>query len=109
MRYENAYVWLVFVSALDIMLTWAIITKFGGREVNPIADLYHKMYGIKGLILFKFCIMLGVIVICEIVGRRDDRRGRWLSRVGVGISAVPSFISAALLFGAIYGSTPDEG
>ena len=36
MRYPNSYVWLVFVSAMDIMLTWAIIER-DGTELNPIA------------------------------------------------------------------------
>lgn len=37
MRFQNEYVWFVFFSAMDVMLTWVILWR-GGREVNPIAD-----------------------------------------------------------------------
>ena len=38
MRYQSAYLWFIFVSSLDIILTWVILRK-GGVEVNPIAEL----------------------------------------------------------------------
>lgn len=105
-RYPDEYVWLVFVSSLDIIMTWAIMTKFGGREANPLANLYLSLHGFKGLVIFKFCIVTFVVVICEVVGRSDDRRGRWLARVGIGISAIPMVVSATLLLLVIF--TPIE-
>src|SRR5262249_30759008 len=30
-RYPNEYVWLVFVSALDVMLTWVVLSTGGGE------------------------------------------------------------------------------
>lgn len=96
MRYQSEYVWLVFVSSLDIMLTWAILQQ-GGEEVNPVADLVIAMWGLHGAIAFKFALMLFVIVSCEIIGRKSDRAGFRLAIVAVGISAFPVVYSLGLL------------
>ncbi len=38
MAFQELYIWLIFVSSLDIMLTWVILRN-GGEEVNPVAEL----------------------------------------------------------------------
>ena len=96
MLYPNAYVWLVFVSALDIMLTWAILQR-GGTEVNPIAATVIEEWELPGAIAFKFALTLFVIVASEIVGRRRGRLGCWLARTAVGVSALPPAWSLLLL------------
>ncbi len=94
--YPNVYVWLVFVSAMDIIMT-RIVLGFGGREVNPIALLAIKGGGLWGLILFKFVIIAGVIGLCEIIGRHKYMTGKRLSIFGVVISAVPSVWAFTIL------------
>ena len=37
-RYPQAYVWFIFVSALDLMMTWVVL-YFGGREPRGIGFL----------------------------------------------------------------------
>jgi hypothetical protein len=96
MRYQSGYVWLIFFSSLDIMLTWAILRR-DGEEVNPIAKQIIAMWGLHGAIVFKFALMLFVIVSCEVIGRRSDRAGRRLVMTAVGISAFPVVYSLALL------------
>ena len=93
MRYPNEYVWLVFVSAMDLIMTWIILKRYGGYEANQVADFVITRFGSTGLVLFKFAIVMFVILICEIVGRQNESRGRWLARVGVGISALPLGVS----------------
>lgn len=97
MRYPNAYVWFVFVSSMDIILTWFILYLLEGREVNPIAEAVIANFGLPGAIGFKFAIMLFVIVMCEIVGREKDETGRMLSRIAVIISSVPVVWSTLLI------------
>ena len=97
MRYPNEYVWLVFVSAMDIIFTLIFLSTFDGRETNPIADLYLQLHGKTGLIVFKFGIIVLVVVACEVVGRSKDRTGRRLARIGVGISALPLLVSFFLM------------
>jgi hypothetical protein len=95
-RYPNSYVWFVFFSALDVMLTWKILLQ-GGTEVNPIADVVIQGWGLAGAILFKFSLTVFVILICEVVGRKRDRLGRTLAGVAVALSAIPVVYSLSLL------------
>ena len=105
MRYQNAYVWLILFATMDVMLTWKILSK-GGTELNPIAravfDYWNERWGdpwdLWGAIGFKFCLILFVIVACEVVGRRKDGVGRWLARIAVFLSACPVFYSLGLLW-----------
>ncbi len=97
MRYQSEYVWLIFVSSMDIMLTWKILER-GGSEVNPVAREVIDMWGLPGAIAFKFALMLFVIIACEWVGRRKDRLGRRLARFAVAVSASPVAYSILLLF-----------
>ena len=96
MRYQTCYVWFIFVSSLDIMLTWLILSK-GGSEVNPVAKLVIDSWGLAGAIGFKFALALFVIVACEVVGRKRDRLGRGLILFGVVVSASPVVYSLFLL------------
>jgi len=96
MRYQNAYVWFIFVSSLDIMLTWVILRK-GGVEVNPVAEQVINSWGLPGAIGFKFALMLFVIIACEIVGRTRDALARKLITRGILISSFPVVWSLTLL------------
>ena len=96
MRYQSAYLWFIFVSSLDIILTWVILRK-GGVEVNPIAELVIDSWGLPGAIGFKFALMLFVIISCEIVGRTRDALARKLILVGILISSFPVVWSVTLL------------
>lgn len=100
MRYQNAYVWLVFVSALDVFLTMLVLYVWKGHEVNPMAKAIIAHMGFQWTIAFKFGLIVFVIVICEVVGRKSDRAGRQLSIVAVVISAIPVAYTFALLFRA---------
>ena len=73
MRYENAYLWLVFVSALDVLLTSLVLYVWEGHEVNPIAEAIIGRMGFNWTVAFKFAMCLLVIIICEVVGRHRDR------------------------------------
>ena len=96
MRHQSAYVWLIFFSSLDIMLTWAILRR-GGEEVNPVAKQIIGMWGLHGAIVFKFALMLFVIVSCEVISRRQEKSGKRLAWLAVGIAAFPVIYSFGLL------------
>ena len=97
MLYERAYLWFVLVSALDIMLTWVILV-LGGTEVNFIADAVIKHSGHIGIILYKFCLVIFIVVNCEIIGRRRPDTGRKLAEWSVAIGAIPVELSVIQLF-----------
>ena len=98
MLYPDEYVWFVLVSSMDIMLTWVIL-KYDGVEVNPLARAVIDYWGLTGAILFKYSLMLFVIIVCEVVGRqRGAGAGRLLIRTGIIVSAIPMVYSFFLLY-----------
>ncbi len=105
MRYQNAYVWIVFFSFMDVLLT-LLILRFGEEEtveINPVArfviDGWGGVHGLgmAGASGLKFALVVLAIVICEIVGRSSDRKGRRLAWVLAFIAAVPVVWSLGLL------------
>ncbi|MDG2134335.1 MAG: DUF5658 family protein [Phycisphaerales bacterium] len=96
MRFPELYVWLLFVSSLDIMLTWVIL-RDGGSEVNPVARLVIDTWGLNGAILFKFGLILFVIVACEVIARTRPHVALLLIWFGVLISSFPPVWSVTLL------------
>ena len=97
MRYQNAYVWLVLVSALDVILTALVLYVWQGDEVNPVAETIIRQKGFGWIVAFKLGMCVLVVVICEVVGRRDDRLGRQLAIVAVVINAFPVAFTFVLL------------
>ena len=106
MRYQEQYVWLIFVSSLDIMLTWQIL-RSGGEEVNPVARLVIDGWGLGGAVVFKFALMLFVIISCEVIGRQKDRLARRLIYFAIAISAFPPVWSIGLML--MHGLWPGSG
>lgn len=101
MRFQELYVWLIFVGSLDIMLTWVILRN-GGEEVNPVANLIIEAWGLNGAIAFKYALTLFVIVSCEAIARVRPITARLLIWFGVLISSFPPIWSIWLL--VMYGT-----
>ncbi len=96
MFYPRSYKWFVFISALDVILTWFILL-LGGSEVNHLADAVIANAGLQGILIYKFCLVLLVVMICEIVGRRRPWVGRNLARAAIVITALPVVLTIAQL------------
>lgn len=98
-RFSYFYLALVFVSALDLILTYIVIL-IGGIEVNPIANaVLQSPADFHGLIVYKFLIVAAVVLICEFISRHADATGRRLAGWAVAISAFPVVWSTLLLIG----------
>ena len=100
MLYPNAYVWFVFLSALDIMLTYLILhpvlfsrdvfmSESRGVEENVLANWFLERWDVPGLVAFKFMLVVIVVTLCEIIGRRKDATGRRLAEWAVAITSIP--------------------
>lgn len=96
MLYENLYTWFIFISSLDLMMTWVIL-YVGGYEANPLARHVLHAYGLAGMVAFKMALVLLVIVLCEWTGRRSYGAGRLLASAGIVITCVPVAVAFALL------------
>lgn len=95
-RFPSLYVWFVFFSAMDVMLTWVILSV-GGSEANPIARLVIDRFQLPGAIVFKFTLTVMVIVICEIVARLRPRVAYGLAIIALLVSIMPVVYSLSLL------------
>ncbi|MEX0887042.1 MAG: DUF5658 family protein [Phycisphaeraceae bacterium] len=93
-HFPDQYGWLVFVSALDLMLTWLIL-QLGGREVNPLADWILVAAGYPGMVLFKYSVVIFVVLVCEYIARKQLKTARELAWVAVIISGVPVVVALA--------------
>ena len=94
--YPNRYVWFVFLSTMDVLMTFVVLW-FGGREANGVADRVLQRFGIGGMAIFKFALVVVVIGICEVLGRSSPRAGRKLSEWAVAVTCVPVVIAFVLL------------
>lgn len=95
-RFPDLYAWFILFSAMDVMLTWVILSV-GGSEANPIASLVIDQFGLPGAIVFTFTLMLMVIVICEVLARMRPRVARGLAVVALIVSIMPVVYSLSLL------------
>ena len=92
MRYQRPYAWFVVLSALDVLFTWTVLLC-GGQEVNAIADAVIGYAGAQGIVAYKFCLVVLVIVLCEVIGRRRDKVGKKLAEWSVAITSIPIVLS----------------
>jgi hypothetical protein len=103
-RYPNAYVWFIFVATLDIVLTYLILhpvlfardlnmTESRGVEANTLANWFLQRWDVPGMVAFKFLLVVLVIVLCEVIGRRKSETGRRLAEWAVAITAIPVIVA----------------
>lgn len=94
--YPDNYTWLVFMSAVDLMLTWVIL-ELGGYEANALAAHVIEQYDLVGIAAYKFGLTVIVILITEFVGRRKYELGRTLAAYSVAFPATGALTGAILL------------
>ena len=97
LRFQDEYVWLVFLAGMDVMLTWYILERHGGEEVNPVAKQVIDTWGLWGAIGFKFSLLLFVIIACEWISRDKPVVGKFLVWFALTVSSFPVLYSTALL------------
>lgn len=97
MRYQRSYAWFVLLSSLDIMLTWVVL-QLSGQELNPVAASVINNFGLQGMVVFKFALVMLVVVMSEVIGRRNDRTGRKLAEWSVAVTAIPVILALIQLF-----------
>jgi hypothetical protein len=97
LRYANIHLLFVIVSSWDLVYTWLILSM-GGREVNVIANAVLSYHGYGGMVAFKFTLVVLVVLLCEVIGRRNERTGRRLAIWAAAVTCFPvAFAMAQLL------------
>ncbi len=90
------YVAIVLLGAADIALTRLIIA-LGGREVNSLALWVLRHFDIYGLVIYKFALIVVVVLICEAIGRRKPPVATRLAEWAIALTAVPVVVSIVQL------------
>lgn len=110
--YPDIYVWFVFFAALDILLTYIILSPVifedRGREVNAVAEWIIKHYGLPGMVVYKFSLVMLIVCICELVGRLRDHTGRRLAKWCVALTAIPVVVSVVLIVTDLFQAAEPE-
>jgi hypothetical protein len=100
--YPNPYIWFVFLSALDVLCTYLVLHPIfshpatlapRGREVNLLARWVIDIGGLPGMVVYKFALVMLIVVICETVGWQRYALGKRLAEWCVAISAIPVVLS----------------
>ncbi len=93
--YPDQYVWYVFASSLDIIVTVFVLSHLGMREANTFAQWSIDRFGTWGLIALKFLSVILVVCVCEFVGRRKHVLGRRLACWSILASLLPVLAALA--------------
>lgn len=60
----------ILVNVIDIFVTYVIL-RFGGQEVNPIANFFIRHWNVPGMIAFKMTVVAFVTILVQIIARRN--------------------------------------
>lgn len=74
----------ILVSVLDIFMTYVLL-RFGGREANPIANLFLTLGGIPAMVLWKMATVAFVASIAQVVATKNLRRAKSLLHLATAI------------------------
>ena len=77
-----------------------MVLSAGGYEVNPVADYVIRQYGMQGALAFKFATAAFVILCCEIIGRHQDRLGRFVASIAIAVPAMAATLGYILVMRA---------
>lgn len=76
--FENEITLYIFVSALDVFMTYILMRTGIFQEGNPVARYFFDRWGMKGMIYFKFGMVAFVIVLAQIIATKRPRAAEYL-------------------------------
>ena len=94
---EHETVRFIFVSALDVFLTYLLITQDRFHEGNPVARFFLNHWGMRGMIYFKFGMVAFVAVLAQIIARKQPETARKLLNLATVIVIFVLIYSLTLL------------
>lgn len=108
--YPRVYPFFIVLAAMDVLLTWVILTTewhthYGvivGLELNGLANSLWHAFGSTGLVVLKFATVLFVLVACEVIGRRRAWTGRKIAEWAAAANAVPVIVGATQIATVAY-------
>jgi hypothetical protein len=86
----------VLLSACDLFMTYRLLWQHHFYEANPIARWFFSRWNIAGLTLFKFGLVIFIILLAEIIERFRPRVGRAILLLGCVGAAYAAFLGYRL-------------
>lgn len=99
LMFPGLYLLFVTLAALDVVFTWWVLCS-GGVELNPLAAWVIEVGGSVATVIYKFGLVLGVVLLCERIGRQDPVLARWVAGGAVALTALPVSVGAQALLSA---------
>ncbi len=79
---ETATCVFILVSALDVFMTFILLNMDNFRESNGIANWILVKFGFKGMVYFKFALVVVVVMISQFIATRRIQTARRLLYAG---------------------------
>ncbi|WP_240928108.1 DUF5658 family protein [Thalassoroseus pseudoceratinae] len=76
--FEHETTLYVFVSALDVFMTYILMRTGTFQEGNPVARYFFDRWGMKGMIYFKFGMVAFVLVLAQIIATKRPKVAEYL-------------------------------
>ena len=96
------YFGFLLLSIFDLFLT-GYIFKYGGIEANGLPAWILGHFGLMGLALFKFWMVMFLIVICEVIAMFSVERARFVILGGCAVYVLVVIYECILIFQNIDG------
>lgn len=101
---ETATCVFILVSAFDVFMTFILLNMDNFRESNGIANWILTEFGFRGMVYFKFALVLVVVLIAQIIATRRIKTARRLLHAGSIITLCVVIYSTYLLvrYGGVF-------
>lgn len=87
----------ILVSALDVFMTYILLSRDGFAESNPVARFFLYGWGPRGMVYFKFGVVAFVCVLTQVIARVRLETARWLLNLATVVTAGVVIYSLTLL------------
>ena len=88
----------ILVNALDVFMTYILLSLGEFRESNEMANYFFARWGIRGMVYYKFILVGVVTVTAQIIARKRLGTARYLLNSGSLIIACVVVYSGYLLY-----------
>jgi hypothetical protein len=94
---QQEMVMYVIVSAMDLLMTYNLLSRGQFVEANPVARFFIREWGPKGMVYFKFGMVAVVCVLAQIIAQSKPKAARWLLLGATALVSIVVIYSLMLL------------
>ena len=96
-RFLPLHRWFLSLALLDAILTTLVLSR-GGEELNSLARAILETSGLAGMFLFKLALVVLILVLIELIGRRCQSAARMIALLAIAANTVAVTLGATYLF-----------